>query len=104
MVAIAQEIQAVVLAGGRGTRITDLNGDRPKCLINVAAFPLIFYPLQLLQKYGFTEAIVVVLESQKMEIQQKLDRTPLKIKLEFVTIPSDSDYGTADSLRHIHER
>ncbi|CRK96937.1 CLUMA_CG010346, isoform A [Clunio marinus] len=50
---VAKEFQAVVLAAGHGTRFTDLLGNRPKCLLPVGPFPLIFYPLQLLQKYGF---------------------------------------------------
>lgn len=45
-----------------------------------------------------------MLESQKSEVQSTLEKCPLKIKLEFATIPSDSDYGTADSLRHIKDR
>lgn len=50
---VAQEFQAVVLAAGHGTRFTDLIGSRPKCLLPIGPFPLIYYPLQLLQKYGF---------------------------------------------------
>lgn len=50
---VAAELQAVVLAAGHGTRFTDLVGNRPKCLLPVGSFPLIFYPLKLLQKYGF---------------------------------------------------
>ena len=47
---------------------------------------------------------MIVIESQKSDIQQKMDRTPLKLKIEYATIPSDSDYGTADALRSISER
>lgn len=47
------EFQAVVLAGGRGTRLPELTGDRPKCLLPIGPFPLIWYPLQMLQKHGF---------------------------------------------------
>lgn len=45
-----------------------------------------------------------MLENEKTEIQQTLERTPLKMKLDFVTIPKDNDYGTADSLRYIHDK
>lgn len=41
------------------------------------------------------------MESQKSEIQQAIEKTPLKFKIDYASIPSDSDYGTADSLRHI---
>lgn len=47
---------------------------------------------------------VIVLENEKVDIQLALEPTPLKLKLDFATIPADSDFGTADSLRYIHER
>lgn len=98
------EFQAVILAAGGGSRFPELTGDRPKCLLPIGPFPMIFYPLQMLQKHGFQEIIIIVLESQRSEIQQSLERTPIKAKLDFATIPSDSDYGTADSLKHIQDR
>lgn len=52
----------------------------------------------------FADVIVIVQECQKFEIQQALEKTPLKLKLDFATIPSDSDFGTADSLKHIQDK
>ena len=54
--------------------------------------------------FSVSDAIVIVLENQKNEIQQKIDRSPNKLKLEYYTISSDQDYGTADSLRLISEK
>lgn len=120
------EFQAVILAGGRGSRFPDLIGDRPKCLLPVGPFPLVWYPLNLLQRHGFQgmqirtsnlhfflltrrfffiDAIIIVLESQKTEIQQKLERTPLKLKLEYFSLSADmEDIGTADALRLISDK
>lgn len=56
---VVLEFQAVVLAGGRGTRLPELTGDRPKCLLPIGPFPLIWYPLQMLQKHGFQGNIFV---------------------------------------------
>lgn len=98
------EFQAVLLAGGRGTRFLELTGDRPKCLLPVGPFPLIYYPLQMLHRHGFQEIIVIVVESQRQEIQQAVDKLPLKLKIDYATIPSDVDFGTADALRHIYDR
>lgn len=98
------EFQAIVLAGGRGNRFMELHGDKPKCLIPIGPFPMIFYPLQMLQKHGFQEIIVIVLESERQEIQQALERTPIKAKLDFATLPSNSEYGTAQALNHISDR
>lgn len=50
---VVLEFQAVVLAAGRGTRLPELTGDRPKCLLPIGPFPLLWYPLHMLQKHGF---------------------------------------------------
>ncbi|BFG03307.1 translation initiation factor eIF-2B subunit gamma [Drosophila madeirensis] len=98
------EFQAVVLAAGRGTRLPEVLGDAPKCLLPVGPFPLLWYPLNMLQQHNFSEVIVVVLEQEKLEIQLALENTPLKLKVDYATIPSDSDFGTADSLRYIYDK
>lgn len=51
-----------------------------------------------------SECIVIVFESDRSEVQLALERCPLKMKLDFVTIPTDSDYGTADSLRFVADK
>ncbi|XP_016992784.2 translation initiation factor eIF2B subunit gamma [Drosophila takahashii] len=98
------EFQAVVFAAGRGTRLPEVLGDAPKCLLPVGPYPLVWYPLNLLQQHNFSEVIVVVLEQEKLEIQSALENTPLKLKLDYATIPSDGDFGTADSLRYIYDK
>ncbi|XP_023306743.2 translation initiation factor eIF-2B subunit gamma [Lucilia cuprina] len=101
---VTQEFQAVVLAAGRGTRLPEVLGNTPKCLLPIGPYPLIWYPLNLLQQHNFQETIIVVLESERSEIQLALERLPLKMKLDIVSIPSDSDFGTADSLRYIRDK
>ncbi|XP_031633810.1 translation initiation factor eIF-2B subunit gamma-like [Contarinia nasturtii] len=98
------EFQAIVLAGGRGTRFQELTGERLKCLLPIGPYPMIFYPLEMLQRHGFQEIIVIVLESERFDIQQAIERTPIKAKLDFVTLPADSNFGTAEALRHISDR
>lgn len=47
--------------------------------------------------------VIVVLESQKNEIAQRVAKLPLKIKCEYVTL-SEGDNGTADALRLMKEK
>lgn len=108
---VATEFQAVVLAGGRGSRYNELTGGtHPKCLLPIGPFPMIFYPLHMLHRHGFQEIIVVVLEDERLEIQQTLERTPIKAKLDFATLPADKSdkqekaQGTAHALKHISDR
>ncbi|XP_012535638.1 translation initiation factor eIF-2B subunit gamma isoform X2 [Monomorium pharaonis] len=98
------EFQAVVLAGGKGSRMTELMASTPKCLLPIANIPMIWYPLQILERSGFKEAIVVIAEATKSDVSVSLDKLGLKIKIEFVGIPGAEDLGTADSIRLIHEK
>lgn len=47
------EFQAVIMAAGRGSRMTDLTSTTPKALLPVANMPLIWYPVKLLENAGF---------------------------------------------------
>lgn len=98
------EFQAIVLAGGKGSRMTELTESQPKCLLPIGNVPMIWYPLQILERFGFKEAIVIVSEASKSDIILSLDKLCLKMKLEIVGIPDAEDFGTADSIRHIHEK
>lgn len=47
------ELHPVILAGGTGSRMYPLTEDCPKALLPVGNMPLIWYPIQLLEKNGF---------------------------------------------------
>ena len=47
------EFQAVILAAGEGSRISDLTSSVPKALLPIANMPMIWYPVQMLEKAGF---------------------------------------------------
>ena len=52
-----------------------------------------------------TEAMVVVLESQKLAIEKQLiEICDVKMKLDFICIDDEVDYGTADSLRFMADK
>ena len=52
--------QAVILAGGKGTRLRSRTGDLPKALVDVCGMPLLGRQLQLLRDQGFQEVVVMV--------------------------------------------
>ena len=47
------EFKAVILAAGRGSRMTDLTATTPKALLPIANMPLIWYPVRTLENAGF---------------------------------------------------
>uniref|UniRef100_A0A1B6GVP3 Translation initiation factor eIF2B subunit gamma n=1 Tax=Cuerna arida TaxID=1464854 RepID=A0A1B6GVP3_9HEMI len=97
------EFQGVIMAGGKGSRMTELTAKRPKCLLPIGNLPMVWYPIRLFERSGFEEVIIVVLESIRNEVQTALERTGLKIRLEIVGIPAGEDWGTADTLRHLED-
>lgn len=47
------EFQAIVLAGGTGSRMSEMVTDTPKCLLPIGNKPMIWYPVRMLEKAGF---------------------------------------------------
>lgn len=99
-----KELQAVILAGGKGSRMTELTAGKAKCLLPIGNMPMIWYPLKLIQRSGFEEVIVVVCETMKNDVSSALDKLPLEIKIDLVALPNCEDLGTADSIRLIQEK
>ena len=53
-------MQAIILAGGKGTRLRERLGDLPKPLIDICGIPLLERQILLLKKFNFTEIIILV--------------------------------------------
>ncbi|CAG5896728.1 unnamed protein product [Menidia menidia] len=99
------ELQAVLMAAGGGSRMTDLTYNTPKSLLPVGNKPLMWYPLNLLERVGFEEVIVITTkEVQKMMSTDSKMKVDVKMKLDVVCIQEDGDMGTADALRHIQQK
>lgn len=57
---LTQMKQAVILAGGKGTRLQSVLGDVPKPMIPIGGKPLIEHQLELCRRHGFTEVLLLV--------------------------------------------
>ena len=80
-------IKAVILAAGRGKRISKCMNDKPKPLIPIFGKPLIEYPLEALSKNDIEECIIVV--GYKAEvIQNYLGKEKYNIKIRYVYNPA----------------
>ncbi|WP_084804329.1 HAD-IIIA family hydrolase [Bradyrhizobium sp. NAS80.1] len=53
-------MQAVVLAGGRGTRLRSRTGDLPKSLVNVGGRPLLEHQIILAKQHGIESILILV--------------------------------------------
>jgi D,D-heptose 1,7-bisphosphate phosphatase len=53
-------MKAVILAGGKGTRLGSLTTEIPKPMVRIGNIPLLHHQINLLVKYGFKEIILLV--------------------------------------------
>ena len=47
------EFQAVLMAAGRGSRFNEITRHKAKCLLPIGNLPMVWYPLNMLQRAGF---------------------------------------------------
>uniref|UniRef100_A0A3B4APG6 Translation initiation factor eIF2B subunit gamma n=1 Tax=Periophthalmus magnuspinnatus TaxID=409849 RepID=A0A3B4APG6_9GOBI len=95
------ELQAVLMAAGGGSRMTDLTYNTPKPMLPVGNKPVIWYPLK-------KEWVLKVIVITTKEVQKMMSTDPkikeVRMKLDVVCIQEDGDMGTADTLRHIQQK
>lgn len=99
------ELQPVILAAGEGSKMYPLTEEIPKCLLPVGNYPMIWYVITYLEKYGFDDIIIIVRTSAAKKINQALQALFQLKKFDFAVISDDEeDMGTATSLRMIKDK
>lgn len=53
-------MKVVIIAGGKGTRITSINSEIPKAMIPVCGKPIIEHEIELCKRYGFVDFLFVI--------------------------------------------
>src|SRR5215203_5763406 len=90
-------MRALILAGGKGTRLRPLTVYTPKPIVPVLNRPFLTYQLDLLRKAGISD-VTLSLSYQPNKIEDVLgDGSDFGVKLKFVTEPSA--LGTAGAVR-----
>ncbi|KAA3634512.1 MAG: nucleotidyltransferase family protein [Calditrichaeota bacterium] len=76
-------MQAVILAGGKGSRLKEITKDIPKPLVPIGGKPVIAYLLQQMSKTGVTDVIMAV-NHQAEQIEQELgDGSDYTLKISY---------------------
>ncbi len=95
-------MQALILAGGKGTRLRPLTVYTPKPIVPVMNRPFLLYQIEILAKAGIKD-IVLSLSYQPDKIEDVLgDGSDHGVHLSYVTEPSPM--GTAGAYRFAAER
>lgn len=91
-------MQALILAGGKGTRLRPLTVYTPKPIVPVMNRPFLLYQLEILAKAGITD-IVLSLSYQPDKIEDLLgDGSDHGVRLSYVT--ESSPMGTGGAYRN----
>jgi NDP-sugar pyrophosphorylase family protein len=91
-------MQALILAGGKGTRLRPLTMHTPKPIIPIANCPFLLYQLELLKRADVRD-VILSLSYQPQKIEDKLgDGTDYDVKISYTV--EASPLGTAGAYRN----
>lgn len=95
-------LNAVIMAGGKGSRISSLRSDIPKPMIDICGKPLLERQLEWLKAQGITEVTIIVGHLGNIIYNYFQDGKQFGIKVRYVT--EDDPLGTAGGLFYIRSR
>ncbi|GAB4412217.1 MAG: glucose-1-phosphate thymidylyltransferase [Anaerolineae bacterium] len=89
--------QAVILAAGRGTRLTPLTNDRPKSLLPILGKPILIHLIECLHQAGIGH-FVIVAGHELSQVQAVASHAlPPDLTVQWVVQPAPT--GTVDALQ-----
>lgn len=86
--------QAVILAGGQGTRLRPLTLTTPKPMVRIHGKPFLEYIIELLAKNGIEEVVILVGYLHKKITNYFKDGRKFGVKIRYAYSPPESDTGT----------
>lgn len=87
------KIQAVILAGGKGTRLAPLTDNLPKPLVKVAGVPILLYVLGHLKRAGLTNVAISVAHLGHMIEDALGDGSSLGMQITYLREPEPMGTG-----------
>src|SRR5260370_37606001 len=95
-------MEAVILAGGKGTRLAEMASDLPKALVPVLGTPVLDYQIESLRRSGVTDVTIVVGHLGQQIKDHFGSGRPLGPRLRYFT--EDSTLGTGGALAYLRDR
>jgi len=89
--------EAVILAGGIGSRLKSISGNIPKPMVEVNGQPFLYRLLFALEKYGCSRVVLsLCYQSQYILDRLKIDK-PLKIEIDWIV--ENNPLGTGGAIK-----
>ncbi|MBQ9983268.1 MAG: D-glycero-beta-D-manno-heptose 1,7-bisphosphate 7-phosphatase [Lachnospiraceae bacterium] len=89
-------MKIVIMAGGKGTRIAEVNSEVPKPMIPIMDKPILEYEIECIKKQGFTDVILVV--GYLGEVVQNYFGNGDKFGVHIEYVVEENPLGTAGAL------
>jgi NDP-sugar pyrophosphorylase family protein len=91
-------MQAVILAGGKGSRLGALAAGLPKPLVDVGGKPFLLYWIETLHRFGIVDIVLLVGPFAELYESRLGDGAPFGVRL--TLIPEEPPADTAGALRY----
>jgi len=101
MVMRSTRMQAVIMAGGFGTRLKPLTNNTPKPMIHVANKPMMEHVVNLLKMYGIVDLIILLYVQPEAIKNYFKDGANFGVNIEYVL--AEEDYGTAGAVKNVEK-
>ncbi len=89
--------EAVILAGGEGTRLKSVTGNLPKPMVSIGGKPFLYKLMQRLEEQGCSKIILSLCYQAEYVIQRVNIDKPVSIKVEFVV--EKKPLGTGGAIK-----
>ena len=93
--------QAVILAGGKGTRLMPLTKNLPKPMVLVNNIPFLSYLIYHLRRKGIKKILILVGYKHKKIINYYNKNTNIPIKFSYSSVKSDTGKRVIDAYKHL---
>lgn len=97
-----QDVDAVVLVGGKGTRLRPLTLSAPKPMLPTAGVPFLTHLLSRIRAAGITH--VVLGTSYRAEVFEEYFGDGARLGLELEYVVEDEPLDTGGAIRNVHDR
>ena len=91
-------LDAIILAGGLGTRLRSVVQDLPKCMAPVGGHPFLYYLLEYLKKQG-VRRVILSLGYLHETVEEWIAKTPALSGFEFVYSVESEPLGTGGAVK-----
>src|SRR6185312_4385262 len=93
------DMKAILLAGGKGTRLRPLTVHTPKPIVPIFGRPFLYYQIDLLKQVPEIDEVMLSLNYQPRRIEELLgDGAGLGVRIRYVVEPAP--LGTAGAVRY----